>query len=76
MFARLKKWAAMAGAALTFVVGAFIYGWSKGKADASASQVADRLKASRKAKEIEDDVRKMGDADVNRRLADWMRDGR
>jgi hypothetical protein len=76
MIARLKQWAAMAGVALTVIVGAFVYGRTKGKADAKASQASDALKASRKAREIEDDVRKMDGGDIDSRLSDWMRDGR
>lgn len=76
MFARLKEWAAMAGVALTFIVGAFLYGWTRGKADASAGQATDALKASRRAREIEDEVGKMGPDDIKRDLSRWMRDGR
>ncbi len=76
MLDTLKRWLAVAGVALTFVVSAFLYGRSAGKADASAGQLKRNAKSAAKARGIEDDIRKADDADVNRRLRGWMRDKR
>lgn len=76
MLAKLKSWMAMAGVALTFIVGAFFYGRAGGKADASAAQAKVNAKSAKKARGIEDDVQKMGDADVSHDLSKWMRDKR
>ncbi|EGL64438.1 hypothetical protein AGRO_2647 [Agrobacterium sp. ATCC 31749] len=74
MLEAFNRWLAVAGVALTFVVSAFLYGRSTGKADASAEQLKRNAKAAAKARGIEDDVRKTGDADVKQRLDRWMRD--
>lgn len=74
MLEALKRWLAVAGVALTFVVSAFLYGRSAGKADASAEQLKRNAKSAAKARGVEDDVRKAGDADVKRRLGRWVRD--
>ncbi|OCJ37797.1 hypothetical protein [Agrobacterium tumefaciens] len=76
MLDTLKRWLAVAGVALTFVVSAFLYGRSAGKADASAEQLKRNAKSAAKARGIEDDFRKAGDADIDRRLRGWMRDKR
>ncbi len=76
MLDALKRWLAVAGVALTFVVSAFLYGRSAGKADASAEQLKRNAKSAAKARGIEDDIRKTGDADVKQRLNRWMRDQR
>ncbi|MCZ7451073.1 hypothetical protein O8B93_26240 [Agrobacterium rhizogenes] len=74
MLDTLKRWLAVAGVALTFVVSAFLYGRSAGKADASAEQLKRNAKSAAKARGIEDDIRKSGDADIKRRLGRWVRD--
>lgn len=74
MLDTLKRWLAVAGVALTFVVSAFLYGRTTGKADATVEQLKRNAKSAAKARGIEDDIRKTGDADVKQRLDRWMRD--
>lgn len=73
MVAKIKEWLALASVALTFVVGAFFYGVTRGKSDATARQVQLNAKSVQKARSVEDDVRKSSEADVDRRLSKWMR---
>jgi hypothetical protein len=75
MIARLKGWLAAAGVVLALVAGSFLYGRSDGKSDAEAAQAKANAKAAKKARGVEDEIQKMGSADVDRRLAEWMRDG-
>lgn len=74
ILAKLKGWLAAVGTVLALVVGAFLYGRSDGKSDAAAEQAKANAKAVKKARGVEDEVQKMGGADVDRRLAEWMRD--
>ncbi len=74
MLDSLKRWLAVAGVALTFVVSAFLYGRTTGKADASAEQLKRNAKSAARARGIEDDIRKTGDASIKQRLDRWMRD--
>jgi hypothetical protein len=73
---KLKGWLASAGVALAIIVGAFLYGRYDGKADAAADQARKNAQSAKKARGVEDEVKKMGASDVDRRLAEWMRDGR
>jgi hypothetical protein len=74
MIARLKGWLAAAGVVLALIAGAFLYGRADGKIDAEAAQAKANAKAAKKARGVEDEIQKMGSADVDRRLAEWMRD--
>jgi uncharacterized membrane protein len=74
ILAKLKGWLAAAGVVLALVAGAFLYGRVDGKIDAEAAQAKANAKAAKKARGVEDEIQKMGSADVDRRLAEWMRD--
>lgn len=74
ILAKLKGWVAAAGVVLALVAGSFLYGRSDGISDAQAEQAKANAKAVKKARGVEDEVQKMGGADVDRRLAEWMRD--
>ena len=65
---------AAAGAVVLAALAALFKAYSAGRQ--SAARDADRanLKAIRKAKEIEDEVDSLGHADVDERLARWLRD--
>lgn len=76
LWSRVSGWIAAAGVALAIVVGAFLYGRSDGKADAAAEQAKANAKAVTKARDVENEVQKMDGSDVDRRLAEWMRDRR
>jgi len=74
IWSRVSGWLAAAGVALAVLAGVFLYGRAGGKADAEAEQARKNAKAIKKARDVEDDVNKMGDADIDRRLGEWMRD--
>lgn len=75
LWTKLQGWLAAAGVALAVIAGAFLYGRADGKSDAEAEQAKANAKAIKKARGVEDEVNGMGDADVDRRLSEWMRDG-
>lgn len=75
LWSRLSGYIAAIGVALAVIAGAFLYGRSDGKADAEAEQARNNAKAIKKARGVEDEVNKMGDADVDAALSKWMRDG-
>lgn len=74
ILAKLKGWLAGLGMVLALIAGAFLYGRADGKSDAQAEQAKANAKAVKKARGVEDEVQNMGGADVDRRLAEWMRD--
>lgn len=74
IWSRVSGWLAAAGVALAVIAGVFLYGRAGGKADAEAEQARKNAKAIKKARGVEDEIQGMGDADVDRRLSEWMRD--
>lgn len=74
LWAKAKSWLAGLGVALAVLAGAFLYGRRDGVADAKADEARANATAAKDARKVEDDVRKSGDADVDGRLAKWMRD--
>lgn len=76
LWSKLQSFLAAAGVALAVIAGAFLYGRSSGKAEADKEQAAANAKAAKKARGVEDEINKMGGADIDARLAEWMRDGR
>jgi hypothetical protein len=75
MLAKLQAFLAAAGVALAFIAGAFLYGRSEGHANAKAEQAKRDAKAAKKARGVEDEINKMGGADIDAALSKWMRDG-
>ncbi|MDH0368992.1 hypothetical protein [Brucella anthropi] len=69
---KITGWAMAFAAALAILAGAYL----KGRADNATSATADRLKAAKKARKIEDETSKLGGGDVDAALSRWMRDGR
>jgi hypothetical protein len=69
MIARLKLWAAAVG----FVVAALLASWLGGRKSAQTDAKADRLDAANRAKEIENEVEALGNDDLKRRAAVWVR---
>jgi hypothetical protein len=61
-------------AAIGVAAGILLAAYSKGRTDAGHAQTADRLKASNKARKIENEVDSLGDGTVSDRLNEWMRD--
>ena len=69
---KITGWAVAIAAALAILAGAYL----KGRADNATSATAERLKATNKARKIEDETSKLGGGDVDAALSRWMRDGR
>lgn len=66
---RIGRYVAAIGAALAILFAAY----SKGKQDASAKRAEQRLKSIQKAREVEDEVDRLGGDAVDRELGRWMR---
>lgn len=75
LWLKAQSWLAAAGVALAVIAGAFFYGRSAGRQGAEAEQARNNAKAIKKARGVEDEIQGMGDADIDRRLGEWMRDG-
>ena len=76
LWLKVKGYLAAIGVALAVIAGAFLYGRSDGRAD--AERVAEKANAAarKQSKEVEDEVQRMGSADVDSALGKWMRDGK
>jgi hypothetical protein len=61
-------------AAIGAVLAVLLAAYSKGRNDAKANATKDRLAAANKAREVENEVDSLGDADVDAGLQRWMRD--
>ncbi|NGN45196.1 hypothetical protein G6N74_29520 [Mesorhizobium sp. CGMCC 1.15528] len=72
LWSRFAGWIAAAGVALAILAAAY----SRGKTDAAAKQTRQRLETINKARKVEDEVDRLGDADVRIGLDRWMRDGK
>lgn len=66
---RIGRYLAAIGAALAILFAAY----SKGKQDAASKRAEQRLKSIKKAREVENEVDRLGDDAVDRELDRWMR---
>ncbi|WP_313194892.1 hypothetical protein [Shinella zoogloeoides] len=66
----LLKWSAVAA----LVAAAYWRVYASGKAAAEAERVADDLNALRDKERLNDNIRKMDDAALDRELSRWVRD--
>lgn len=71
--ARLKAWAAFAGAVLAAVALAYLAGRRSERVDARARAARDRLAAMKQRKEIEDEVDALGPTDLDAEYRRWLR---
>lgn len=62
----------LAGVAL--VAGAYFYGKHEQRVETKAEQAEQRVKDIGKARKIENEIRELPDADLDRKLSRWMRD--
>lgn len=69
IWSRVTGYAIAIGAAMAVLFAAY----SKGKQDASAKRAEQRLKSISKAREIENEVDRLGGDAVDRELDRWMR---
>lgn len=74
LWSRFQGWLIAAGAAVALLVGAYLKGRSDSKAINKTKTLEDRVKSVEKAKEVENEVRKMSPSDIDRRLDKYMRD--
>lgn len=72
LYSKLTGWAVAVAAALAILIGAYL----KGQSDSATRATADRLKAANQARKIEDETSKLGGADIDARLDEWLRDKR
>lgn len=72
LYNKLTGWLAAVGIALTLLAAAY----SRGRQDAAARQASARLETIKKARNVEDEVDRLGPADVDARLREWLRDKR
>ncbi len=66
----LLKW----GTVAALLVAGYWRIYASAKADVEAKRIADDLNALRKKEDLNDKVRKMDSADLDRELARWVRD--
>ncbi len=76
LWAKLKGYLAAIGTALAILAGVFLYGQRAGRSAAKDEQAAANAKAVKKAGDVENEIRNLDDAGVDRRLTQWMRDKR
>ncbi|MGV1821343.1 hypothetical protein ACQZ63_19350 [Agrobacterium sp. CG160-95] len=76
IIAKLNGYLAAIGTALAILAGVFLYGQRAGRTAAKDEQAAANAKAIKKAGDVEHEIKNLGDDDVDRRLAQWMRDKR
>ncbi|CAN7484447.1 hypothetical protein LJR011_003539 [Agrobacterium tumefaciens] len=76
LWAKLKGYLAAIGTALAILAGVFLYGQRAGRSAAKDEQAAANAKAIKRAGEVENEIKNLGDDDVDRRLSRWMRDKR
>jgi len=76
LWAKLKGYLAAIGTALAILAGVFLYGQRAGRSAAKDEQAAANAKAIKKAGDVENEIRNLDDAGVDRRLTQWMRDKR
>ncbi len=76
IIAKLKGYLAAIGTALAILAGVFLYGQRAGRTAAKDEQAAANAKSIKKAGDVEHEIKNLGDDDVDRRLAQWMRDKR
>lgn len=69
IWTRITGYAVAIGATLAILFAAY----SKGKSDAASKRAERRLKSIKKAREIENEVDRLGDDAVDRELDRWMR---
>lgn len=74
LWGKIKGWAALAGAALLAVGVAFLKGRSEGRRVFEAKRTEQRVGAMKERKDVDDEIDSLGHADVDQRLAKWMRD--
>ena len=74
IWSKIGGYIAVAGGAMAFVVGIFLYGRSAGKESAKAAAAKANAKAAKKARGVENDIQGIGDDAVDERLDKWMRD--
>jgi hypothetical protein len=71
---KLQGWLIAAGAVVALLVGAYIKGRGDAADKAKTKTLEDRVKSVEKAKEVENEIRKMSPSDIDRRLDKYMRD--
>lgn len=76
LWSRISGYLAAIGTALAILAGVFLYGQRAGRTAAKDEQAAANAKAIKKAGDVEHEIKNLGDDDVDRRLAQWMRDKR
>lgn len=72
MRSRVAGWLAVLATAAAVLAAAY----SRGRQDAAAHQDRARLETIKKARHVEDEVSRLGPADVDEHLARWMRDNK
>lgn len=74
LWSKLTGWLALAGVLLSAALAIFFKGRSIGTATERAKQQADDMKAIQTAKEIQNEVDGLNDADLDKRYSKWVRD--
>jgi uncharacterized membrane protein len=74
IWSKIGGYLAVAGGAVAFVVGVFLYGRSAGKESAKAAADKKDAKAIKKARGVENEIQGIGDDAVDDRLGKWLRD--
>lgn len=76
LWAKLKGYLAAIGTALAIIAGVFLCGQRAGRSAAKDEQAAANAKATKKAEDVENEIRNLDDAGVDDALSKWMRDKR
>ena len=72
-WSKLSVWLAIAGAGVAALAIAFLQGRSAGKAAFEARRAKDQLRSLKTSAKVRHDVQNNSDADLDRRLDQWMR---
>ncbi len=73
LISKLTGWMALLGVILSAGIAIFLKGRSIGSATEKAKQQANELKAVQTAKEIQNEVDGLNDADLDKRYSKWVR---
>lgn len=76
LWAKLKGYLAAIGTAVAIIAGVFLYGQRAGRSAARDEQAAANAKATKKAGDVEHEIRNLDDDGVDDALGKWMRDKR
>lgn len=74
LWSRIKGWAAMAGAVIAVLFGAYAAGGRAARRSAEIDRARQREKSLKKVQNVDSEISKMGASDLRRHAERWMLD--